>query len=126
MGSYRTCDGMTRRDFIKVGSLGIAGLTLPDLLEMRSAAGDAAPKAKAAILIWLGGGPSHLDTFDPKPDAPVDYRGEFSAIPVKGADFQICEHLRRTAAIGDRFSVLNSVTHPEGAHERGTTYMLTG
>ncbi|HEU4753374.1 MAG TPA: DUF1501 domain-containing protein, partial [Armatimonadota bacterium] len=127
MGVFRTCDGVSRRDFIKVGTLGLAGLTLPEFLQLREAA--AAPKperAKAVILLWMGGGPSHLDTFDPKPDAPSDYRGEFNAIGVKGADFQISEHLPRLAQMGDRFSVLRSVTHPEGAHERGTTYMLTG
>jgi hypothetical protein len=123
---YRTCDGVTRRDFLRVGSLGVAGLTLPEFFEARAAAAAPAPKAKACILLWMGGGPSHIDTFDPKPDAPSEWRGEFNAIPVKGADFQVCEHLPRLAAMGDRFSVLNAVTHPEGAHERGTTYMLTG
>lgn len=127
MATYRTCDGVSRRDFVKVGSLGFLGLTLPELMHMQEVA--AAPKggkAKAVILMWMGGGPSHLDTWDPKPEAPKDYRGEFDALTVKGGGFQISEHLPKMAAQGDKFSVLKSVTHPEGAHERGTTYMLTG
>jgi hypothetical protein len=127
MSTYRTCDGVTRRDFVKMGSLGLLGLTLPELLEMQAAA--AAPKparAKAAIVLWMGGGPSHIDTFDPKPDAPQEWRGEFGAVSARGADFQVCEHLPKLAEVGSKFSVLRSVTHPEGAHERGTTYMLTG
>ena len=127
MSKYRTCDGVTRRDVLKVGSLSIAGLTLPDLLRIQAAA--AAPKAgkaKSVILMWMGGGPSHIDTFDPKPDAPTEWKGEFSALTVKGGGFQVSEHLPKMAAVGDKFSVLNSMTHPEGAHERGTTYMLTG
>jgi len=127
MARYRTCDGITRRDALKIGSLGLMGLTLPDLLRMEAVAAAEKPgKAKAAILLWLGGGPSHVETFDPKPDSPRETRGEFGAISVKGGDFQICEHMPRLAQMGEKFSVLRSVTHPEGAHERGTTYMLTG
>ena len=127
MSSYRTCDGVTRRDFLKVGSLGVIGLTLPELLQLQAqAATTGQPKAKAAIVLWMGGGPSHLDTFDPKPDAPMEYRGEFTGISTQGGDFQVSQHLPKLAAMGSQFSVLRAVTHPEGAHERGTTYMLTG
>jgi hypothetical protein len=127
MGIFRTCDGVSRRDFLKIGTLGLTGLTLPEFLQARAAAAAPRPeKAKAVILLWMGGGPSHIDTFDPKPDAPVDWRGEFGAISCKGADFQVSEHLPKLAEMGDKFSILRSVTHPEGAHERGTTYMLTG
>jgi hypothetical protein len=127
MARYQTCDGVSRRDFIKVGTLGVLGLTLPEILQMQEAAAAPKPgKAKAAIVFWLGGGPSHIDTWDPKPDAPAEWRGEFKAVSARGAGFQISEHLPRMAAIGDKFSVIHSMTHPEGAHERGTTYMLTG
>lgn len=127
MPTYRTCDGVTRRDFLKVGSMGVLGLTLPELLQLQAQAATAKPgKAKAVILMWMGGGPSHIDTWDPKPEAPTDWKGEFGAIAAKGADFQISEHLPKMAAVGSKYSVLRSVTHPEGAHERGTTYMLTG
>jgi hypothetical protein len=127
MSRYRTCDGVTRRDFLKVGSLGLVGLTLPEILEMQEVAAAPKPgKARAAILMWMGGGASHMDTFDPKPDAPAEYRGEFNAVSAKGGDFQVAEHLPKMAALGSKYSVIRSVTHPEGAHERGTTYMLTG
>ena len=119
------CDGVTRRDFLKIGTIGALGLTLPEFLHIEKAIA-ANPKAKACIVLWMGGGPSHIDTWDPKPDAPVEWRGEFKAIKVKGGDFQIAEPLPKMAEIGDKFSVLKAVTHPEGAHERGTTYMLTG
>lgn len=127
MKTYTNCDGVTRRNFVKIGVLGGLGLTLPDVLEMQAVA--AAPKsarAKSVIVLWLGGGPSHIDTWDPKPEAPQDYRGEFSAIPCKGADFQISEHLPKMAAVGDKFSILRSMTHPIPDHAIGTTYMLTG
>jgi hypothetical protein len=127
MASYRTCDGVSRRDFLKVGSLGVLGLSLPELLQLQAqAAPGKTGKAKSVILMWMGGGPSHIDTWDPKPEAPMDWKGEFKAISAKGGDFQICEHLPKMAAVGDKYSLLRSVTHPEGAHERGTTYMLTG
>ncbi len=127
MSTYRTCDGATRRDFLKIGTLGLVGLTLPEVLRMQEVAAAPKPaKAKAVILMWMGGGPSHIDTWDPKPQAPAEYRGEFKALTVKGGGFQVSEHLPKMAEQGDKFSVLNSVTHPEGAHERGTTYMLTG
>ncbi len=127
MSRYRTCDGVTRRDVLKVGSLGLAGMTLPELLQLEAeAAAPAAARAKAAIILWMSGGPSHIDTFDPKPDAPREYRGEFGAAAAKNADFQVSQYLPKLAAQGSLYSVLRSVTHPEGAHERGTTYMLTG
>jgi hypothetical protein len=127
MSTYRTCDGVTRRDFFKMGSVGLLGLTLPELLQAQAeAATPKGGKAKAVILMWMGGGPSHIDTWDPKPEAPQDWRGEFKAISAKGAEFQVAEHLPKMAAIGDKYSIIRSVTHPEGAHERGTTYMLTG
>jgi uncharacterized protein DUF1501 len=125
--TYRTCDGVTRRDFMKIGVMGGLGLALPDFLQMQQAA--AAPKegkAKAAIVLWLGGGPSHIDTWDPKPDAPAEWRGEFKAISAKGGDFQVCEHLPMMAGIGDKYSTIRSMTHPIPDHGIGTTYMLTG
>lgn len=128
MGAFRTCDGLTRRDFLRLGTLGVAGLTLPDFFELRAAAaaaGGAAPRAKAAIVLWMAGGPSHIDTFDPKPEAPAEWRGEFGALSTP-AGFQVTEHLPKLAAMAPHYSVLRAMTHPEGAHERGATYMLTG
>jgi hypothetical protein len=130
-GSERACDGVSRRDFVKVGALSFLGLALPEFLRLEQAAaagrapGAPGPRAKSCILVWLGGGPSHIDTFDPKPDAPPEWRGEFRPIGTK-AGFQICEHLPRLAAESDKYSLLRSVTHGIGAHELGTHLMLTG
>ena len=82
-----------------------------------------AVQAKAAIVVWLSGGPSHIDTWDPKPDAPVEWRGEFSAIGTK-AGYQLNQYLPKLDAMNDKFSLLRSLNHPEGAHERGHTYSL--
>src|SRR5579872_4648436 len=113
MSAYRTCDGVTRRDFLTVGTLGVLGLTLPEFLHMQQvAAAEKEGKAKACIVLWLGGGPSHVDTWDPKPEAPVECRGEFKAISAKGADFQICEHLPKMAMNADKYSLIRSLTHP--------------
>src|SRR5438874_6352080 len=81
MGGHKTCDGVSRRDFLRVGALSFLGLSLPDFLRLQAAAAAAPVRADACILLWLAGGPSHLDTFDPKPDGPAEVRGEFKAIP---------------------------------------------
>src|SRR5580765_2910173 len=93
------CDGVNRRDFLRLGVVSCLGLSLSDVL--RAQASSPAPpgskKAISCILIWLDGGPSHLDTFDPKPEAPVEVRGDFKPIATSVAGVQICEHLPRTA-----------------------------
>lgn len=127
-GASATCDGVSRRNFLRVGGLGFLGLSLPELLQMEQAAagqGSAAKRPRSCILVWLGGGPSHLDTFDPKPEAPAEYRGEFKAIGTK-AGFQLCEHLPRLAQVSEKFSLIRSVSHGIGAHELGSHLMLTG
>src|SRR5258707_338475 len=101
------CDGVTRREFLRVGTLSALGLTLSDALRLRSAAG-AGQGDVACILIWLDGGPSHLDTFDLKPDAPLEIRGEFQPIPTNVPGIQVCEHLPLTARQMDKVSVLRS------------------
>jgi hypothetical protein len=108
----------TRRRFL-VGS--VFGLTLADALAL------AAPRrARSCILVWLDGGPSHLDMFDLKPDAPAEVRGEFrpTRTPLDGV--RVCEHLPRIAARLDRATLLRSITSPEGNHDRASHYMLTG
>src|SRR5688500_10597468 len=89
--SHTYCDGLTRRDFIRVGAMGVGALTLPDLLRGRAAAGGPGAQAKAVLLLWMGGGPSHFETFDPKPDAPEGYRGPSTAIPTNVAGIRIHE-----------------------------------
>jgi Protein of unknown function (DUF1501) len=119
------CDGVSRRDFLHVGVLGALGLSLADLFRLRASAADDA-KAKACILIWLDGGPSHLDTFDLKPGAPAEVRSQFKAIPTSADGIQICEHLPRTAAVMRDVALIRSLTHELGNHDTGSRFMLTG
>src|SRR5713226_8163656 len=129
MASNRYCDGIKRRDLLQIGALSALGLTLPDWLRMRSAqAADLSPvKADVAcILLWMNGGPSHIDTFDPKPEAPQEIRGEFGVIPTKLKGIYLAEHLPRLAQQIDKYSILRSVTSPDGSHETATHYLMTG
>lgn len=107
MSSHRYCDGVKRRDFLKVGALGAAGLTLSNYLRLAHA-GKVDPKArgKSAIFINLGGGPTHMDTFDLHPDAPSEYRGEFNPIDTNVDGVQISEHLPKLAQCADKFAIL--------------------
>ena len=89
----RFCDGMQRRDFLKIGAFG-AGLTLAEMLRVKATAGGARTGSnKAAIMIYLPGGPSHMDMYDLKPNAPAEFRGEFKPIDTNVAGVQICEHM---------------------------------
>jgi hypothetical protein len=125
MTSHRYCDGLRRRDFLKVGALGLAGLGLADYLRLAHA-GEASGKAKAAIFVYLGGGTTHMDTFDLKPDAPAEYRGEFKPIPTNVPGIQISEYLPQLARCADAYAILRGVTHTLAGHELGTAYLNTG
>jgi hypothetical protein len=126
MRTARYCDGLRRRDFLRVGALGAAGLSLADFLRLAEAGEVQRPRATSAIFINLSGGPSHIDTFDMKPDAPAEYRGEFrpSATNVPGMAF--CEHLPRLAGCADKFALLRGVSHSLTEHQMGTKYVNTG
>src|SRR5690242_5494915 len=102
----RNCEGVTRRDVLKVGALSFLGLSLPQLLSMqRAAAGEkGAVREKNCILLFMNGGPSHIDTWDPKPDAPAEYRGEFGAIATNVDGIQVCEHLPNMARMADKYA----------------------
>jgi Protein of unknown function (DUF1501) len=126
MATTRTCDGITRRDFVKVGVLGGVGLSLARYLSLAAAGEVQNGKAQSAIFIYLGGGPSHMDTFDLKPDAPAEYRGEFKPIATNVAGVQICEHLPKLARCADKFAVVRGVSHSLAEHALGTKYMSTG
>src|SRR5438105_4970185 len=82
------CDGKTRRDFLKVGALGLGGLALPDLLRARAATGQPS-RNTSVVWLWLGGGPTHIETFDPKMDAPVEFRSTVGAVPTNVAGIQL-------------------------------------
>ncbi len=125
------CEGFHRRDFIKLGSAGLLGLTLPDLLRLEARAGsrrdkNRSAKAKSVILVWLAGGPSHLDMWDPKPNAPDTIRGEFKPINTSISGVQIGEHMPNTAAVLKHCTIIRSLAHSIPAHEPGTIYMTTG
>lgn len=137
------CDGVPRRDFLRVGAISGFGMgfTLQSFL---GATANAAPtlsgagsalntgssslpgKAKAAIFVRLGGGPSHMDTFDLKPDAPSTHRGEFNPIATNADGVQICEHLPKLAKCADKFAILRGVSHTLADHNLGSLYMGTG
>lgn len=125
MAIQQYCDGISRRDFIRAGALG-AGLSLAGFLRLAHAGGVGQAKAKSAVFVFLAGGPSHLDTFDPKPDAPAGIRGEFKSIPTKVPGLQVCEHLPKMASIADTFAVVRGISHTLAGHELGTDYLNTG
>ena len=121
----RNCQGMSRRTALRAGFLGMAGLGLADLLRMRDA-GAATRKDAAVILLWLDGGPSHLETYDPKPEAPSDYRGPWGAIPTNVPGMMISEMLPRHAKHADKMVFVRSIHHDNGDHFAGAHWMLTG
>ena len=111
----RFCDGVSRRGFLKIGALAAGGITLPSLLRAESAA-DSKPTGKSIINIYLPGGPTHMDTFDLKPTAPKEYRGEFQPIKTMAEGLEICELMPKLAAIGKKFSVVRSVAGIRDEH----------
>ncbi len=132
-GPKRLCDGVTRRELLQVGSLGLLGLGLTEWPALTAArAGEPLPsaslpgfgQAKACILLFMYGSPSQLETFDPKPDAPVEIRGEFGCIPSSVAGLNVCDRLPRLAQVMDKVTVIRSVTHPYPLH--GVAFATTG
>jgi hypothetical protein len=117
--------GLTRRGFLRVGFLGLGGLTLAGHLRLRAEQGKTT-KDTAVILLYLSGGPSHIDMYDLKPDAPVEFRGEFREIATNVKGIRICEHLPLQARLMDKLAVVRSASHTNGAHGMGTHWMLTG
>ena len=117
--SERFCDGISRRSFLRAGGLALGGLALSDFLRLR-AAGAVTPEArgKSVIMICLGGGPSHVDTYDMKPEAPAEIRGEFRPIPTNVPGMRVCELLPRQAQIADQFAVVRTATWQEPDHQR--------
>jgi Protein of unknown function (DUF1501) len=126
MSFHRNCEGQTRRDFIRVGGIGVAGLSLSSYLRMAEAGEVKSAKANAAIFIDLNGGPSHLDTFDLKPEAPKEIRGTFKPIDTNVPGIQISEHLPKLAKCADKFVILRGVSHTLAAHRLGSEYVNTG
>jgi len=129
----RDCEGFSRRDFIKVGSAGLLGLTLPQLLQLESQVKAQAPSARSTnrratsvIMVWLAGGPATIDMWDLRPDAPEGIRGEFREINTSAAGVRISEHLPQMARVMDRVSVIRSLAHGIPSHGPATVHMTTG
>lgn len=113
--AHKFCDGMSRRDFFHIGAAGFAGLTLPNLLRAEAAAGIRAT-GRSVINIYLGGGPTHMDTFDLKPKAPREFRGEFTPIQTKASGVEICELMPKLASHGDKIAIVRSITGLSNEH----------
>ena len=127
MAIHKTCDGMSRRDAIRVGAIGATGLSLASYIKLADAGMvDEKAKTKSAIFIDLPGGPSHMDTFDLKPDAPKEFRGEFNPIKTNVAGVEISEHLPKMAKCADKYAIIRGVTHSLAAHPLGQQYVNTG
>ncbi len=121
---------MQRRTYLQLGLAGLAGGSFTDLMALRQASaanhpGTDKPKSNC-ILIWMDGGPTHLETFDLKPEAPIEIRGEFRPIDTNVPGMQICEYMPKLAKIADKYSIIRSVCHNQANHGAGNHYMMTG
>lgn len=124
---FRRNLGLGRRDFVKAGALGMAGLTLPDFLRAEALAGPAkTSRDKAVIILWQRGGPSQHETWDPKPDAPQEYRGHFGSTRTNVPGIHVCDLLPKCAKVMDKFSIIRSLHHTDAGHSAGDQIMFTG
>src|SRR5436309_7797020 len=116
-----------RREFLRAGLAAFGTLSLPALLRLRAeAARPESQERTAVIVVWLRGGASHLETYDPKPDAPSDYRGPYGALATRTPGLRVGELLPRHARIADRFTLLRSMAHTGGGHPAGSLQLLSG
>ena len=128
MTMHRNCEGVSRRDCLQLGLGALVGGGLTNALRLR-ASDERSPRSQPdtrCILIWLDGGPSHFETFDPKPEAAAEIRGEFEPIATKSPGFFFSENMERLAGISDKFSVIRSIRHDQNNHGAGNHYMTTG
>jgi hypothetical protein len=130
MSHSQSSGSVQRRDFLRIGGLGMCGVTMLDVLRAQAAPSPNAPKAKAKhmICVWLGGGPPHTDMFDMKPNAAAEYRGEFKPIKTNIPGLEVCELMPGLAKLADKYTVIRSVTtmNKPGDHARAPFYWLTG
>lgn len=129
----RDCEGFSRRDFIKVGSAGLLGMSLPQLLQLEAQASNNAPasrpsgrRATSVIMIWLSGGPATIDMWDLRPNAPEGIRGEFREINTSADGIRICEHLPQMARVTNKTTIVRSLAHTIPSHGPATVFMTTG
>jgi hypothetical protein len=125
---YKNCEGISRRSFLQAGFLGFAGLAMSDLLRLRAEAAEKGrpAKDKSVILIWLDGGPSHIETYDPKPDAPPEYRGPFDIVKTNVPGIVLSEKMVEHAKHADKMAFIRSVHHDNGDHFAAAHWMTTG
>src|SRR5207237_5094095 len=123
-----TCDGASRRDFLKVGALGLGGLMLPDLLKARALATQAGQPTRntSVVWLWLGGGPTHVETFDPKMSAPVEFRSTVGAVKTRIPSVEIGGVFPKMAQVADRMAFVRSFAHNNSGHGGGTHWVMTG
>lgn len=126
--AFRLCDGTSRRNFLQLGSLGIAGLSLSDLLKLRSEASAEGTSLRktSVIFLELAGGPTQFETYDPKPLAPVEYRGEFGVTQTVQAGVQFCELMGQQATVMDKLAIVRSITHDSNSHDPSSHLTQTG
>jgi hypothetical protein len=122
------CDGATRRDFLRLGALGMGGLLLPDLLRARAAqtAAGQSTKNTSVIWLWLGGGPTHVETFDPKMSAPAEFRSIVGSVKTRLPGVEIGSVFPKMAALADRMAFVRSFAHTNSGHGGGTHWVMTG
>jgi hypothetical protein len=122
------CDGSNRRDFLKVGALGLTGLTLPDLLRARASAAAAGRPTRntSVVWLWLGGGPTHVETFDPKMSAPAEFRSTVGAVPTNVPGIELGGVFPRMARVADKMAFVRSFAHRNSGHGGGTHWVMTG
>ncbi len=126
---HQYCDGLTRRSFVKAGALSVAGLTMADWLRVKAQAAQPngqATRDTAVILIWLDGGPTHMDTYDIKTEAPAEYRGPMQTCNTNVSGVQICSLMPQQARQMDKLAIVRSLTHATGDHFAGAHWMTTG
>jgi hypothetical protein len=126
IGRSSDCTGLSRRSFLRVGGLATLGLSLPTFLRLQAAQPAAARKPISCILLWMQGGPSHHDSFDPKPEAPVEVRGEFGTIPTTLPGVHLAEHLPLLARRTDKYSIIRGHDPKNGSHGTADHLMMTG
>ena len=128
MTRSRNCEGVSRRDCLQLGLGGLLAGGLVGALRAQSYASPSQPdrQANACILIWMDGGPSHYETFDPKPDAPVEIRGQYPTVATKLPGVHFSKHMTSLAAIADKLAIVRSIRHDQGNHGAGNHYMMTG
>src|SRR5262245_4849786 len=121
-GGATHCDGLTRRSFLKAGALAVGGLSLPELLKRRAEAGVVGPPATSVILVYLNGGPSHVDMYDLKPDAPSEYRGDFLPIKTNVPGMDICELFPEQAKVADKLAIVRNMQFQQQGHTAPELY----